>query len=250
MLIAGFLLTLLLTFVVCSFIGKESPLAKKKPTWKRLVYWGGIFFTSLVFNMLLISNSPYSYKIYINIHDDGFHLLILLILSYLVIQLLSPSIFFKGLYHNIKRRLGKIKSSSGEVSDSAESSQQLDLSLGNSPSLENESSERGFEIFLNTLCWLSFTFTIIINSVYGFMPDIFSIQNSFLKFEAIQAQLHHISSIMILFTLPISFRQILFYLSKLRKPSRETKEAVERSSSMYERYVMAQRRLKRSNRKL
>lgn len=250
MLIAGFILTLLLTFIICSLIGKESPLAKRKPTWKRLVYWGGIFFTSIVFNMLLISNSPYSYKISINIHDEGFHLLILLFLSYLVIQLLSPSVFLKSFYHNTKRRLWKHKSSSGDISGSTEVSQLLDLPSGNYPSLENESSERGFEIFLNTLCWLSFAFVIIINFVYSYMTDIFNAQNSLLKFDAIQEQLYHISSIMIFFTMPISFRQILFYLSKLRKPSKATKEEVERSTFMYERYALAQRRLKNSNRKL
>lgn len=250
MIIAGFLLTLLLTFIVCVQVGRESPLSKEKPTWKRLVYWGGIFFISIVFNMLLAANNPYSYKISISVHDEGFYLFIWLILSYLVIQLFSPSIFFKRLYLSIKKTLEKAKPSPKDGSANTIPSQLEGSSQESNQNYQKEASERGFEIFLNTLCWLSFTFVILINFFYDFVPNLYDVKISFMKFEDIQEQLHHISSIMIFFTLPISFRQILFYLSKLRKPSKESKEAAERNSAMYERYVMVQRRLKGSNRKL
>jgi hypothetical protein len=58
---AGLIFTILITFFVCKYISREPYMAREKPTWKKLVYWWGLLFASVIFNMIVYANNSYSY---------------------------------------------------------------------------------------------------------------------------------------------------------------------------------------------
>lgn len=249
MIMAGFLFTLLIVYIVCRLIGKEPYMAKEKPIWKKLIYWAGILFISITFNILLYSSSNYSYKLSIELNDEGVYIFIWLILSYLLIQLLSPSMFLGRLFKNVITALthkGTANNGNLPHSESVTSLKQT--------AVKKSFEEKDFELFLNTLCRLSFSFVIFINLFFIAANSVFAIspyiQDKLSQYGNTQDQLNFISRIMVFLTLPIAFRQILFYLSKLKKSSADTNGISNHDSLRYERYMLVQKRLKNAHRRL
>ncbi|MDP4089216.1 MAG: hypothetical protein Q8930_08120 [Bacillota bacterium] len=251
MIIAGFLFTLLIVLIICRIISREPYLAKEKPVWKKLVYWAGILFVSITFNILLYANNNYSFKLFIDINNEGIYILLWLILCYFIIQLLSPSMFLGRLLRGISSKIRKDESSKLVPGDGARN---RTLPAAENTAAYNEGirewslGEKDFELFLNTVCWLSFSFVIFINLIPIAAGSY--MQGQFLQYGDIQDQLNYVSRIMVFFTLPTALRQILFYLSKLKKSSGRIKDTSKRDSLRYERYMLVQKHLKGTNKRL
>lgn len=256
MIVVGFLFTLLIVYVVCKLISREPYRAKEKSVWKKLIYWGGSLFVSIIFNIILVSNNTYSFKLSIDLKDEGIYVFLWLVLSYLVIQFLSPSMFLGKLKEGTKSVLRKFRLIRTEHKDNASESNMLyreNSSPKKQSSSDIEFGEKDFELFLKTLCWLAFSFVIFMN-LFSLMYSIEALraytQSEFFMNPDVQEQLTHISNIMVFFTIPICLRQIMFYLSKLKEPSAENKETSKLNAHKYERYMLIQKRLKTSNKKL
>lgn len=232
-------------------------MAREKPTWKKLVYWGGLLFASVIFNMIVYVNNSYSYKLSIDPKGEGIYIFLWLVLVCVIIQLISPSWILGGLVKRIKEA-SKGKNPSGEENGDSTGSNMIYLKgvpdkSQNMP--EKEFEEKDFELFLNTLCYLSFAFVIFVNLLFAVTNDTGLIKGVFAQghmagYGNMLQQLNHVAYIMVFLTLPISVRQILFYLWKLRRPSAESKEEAKYNSSRYERYMLVQKHLKQSHRKL
>lgn len=269
--IAIFFFTMVMAFIVYKLISKEQYSAKEKPSWKKLIYWGTLLFISGIFNMLMYTENSSPYRLSTHLDKETLDLAVFLIVSCLIIQIISPSIFFKRINGGIKAifkkvKLRKLKKKNIDNGEKANNMDKLAHKKTDIPIVEKtkfysdnsrESQEKDFELFLNTLCWLSFSFVIVTKIFFALIAfingsDAFTAfsDGTLSKYSKVQKQLNYISSIMLLCTLPISFRQILFYLSKLRKSTGPSNLNKERNSVQYERYMLIQKNLDKEHKKL
>ena len=248
MIVAGFLFTLTITYIIYKVISIRSVFSSRKPTSTRLIYWGCLLFISIIFNMLIYASGPYSYKLSLNIQDESIYALLWLILSFLLIQLLSPSMFLRRFLHFIKSSFITSKTKPQPVRDYLYNSEPSSSNHNNNQlPTYMEFEEKDFELFLNTLCWLSFTFVILVYLISAIIPLIVNETELGLNFKE---QLNYICRILVFCTLPITLRQILFYLLKLKKSSLNTKHNIKHNFTKYERYLTLKKNLRKSLKKL
>lgn len=271
MLIAFSFFTLIIILAIYRVINKERNISQEKPLWKKLVYWETILFLSIVFNIIMYINNASVYKLSSYINNGILDLLIFIVFSCSIIQLISPSMFSGKVNHGIKVFFKKLM-----IKDPAKKSFNNNESLSNVNSLVHnkadvypietntactnnlkEFQEKNFELFLNTLCMLSFSFVIFINifftimsSIYGFNTLAAASSSEFIKYKHVQEQLDYISCVFLIFTLSIAIRQTLFYLIKLRSCTQPVNTNKEYNSASYERYMLIQKRLNKSHEKL
>lgn len=266
MLIFIFFFTLLISFEVYKFAGKEQYKTWEKPLWKSLIYWGSILFISVVFNVIMYSNNSDAYNLSSYINNDSAELLIFFALSCLTIHLLSPSLFgekirasINGFIRNSISKKTREKAVSednpisyGELSSSKVSNIHSAEKAKPFPENLKDHQEKEFEIFLNTLCWLTFTFVFFTNIFFviiGYVTD----HNGIIigeKYGNAKEQLNYIASIMLIFTLPIALRQILYYLAKLKKSRFISDNNLKMNSVRYQKYSLVQNRLSKANKRL
>ncbi|MGF7057799.1 hypothetical protein [Brassicibacter mesophilus] len=265
-----FIFTLIIAFVVYRLICKEQYLSKNKPLWKNLIYWGVVLFISIIFNMVIYADTTFALEMSYYLNSQTIEMLITLVLSCLIIQLISPSIFLRKAINSTKEALKKLKQSKNAKRDinSEEIVNIKDIPSSEKPSVflvkNNEShynntkelQEKDFELLLNILCWLSFSFVIFIEIffvitswIYGVDPVGSSAYDQLSKNMSIHHQLRDISNIILFFTLPISIRQILYYLAKLRKFT-EAPNKEELNSVQFEKYTLIQKHLNGVHKKL
>jgi hypothetical protein len=267
MLIFIFFFTLLISFEVYKFAGKEQYKTWEKPLWKSLIYWGSILFISVIFNVIMYSNNSDAYNLSSYINNDSAELLIFFALSCLTIHLLSPSLFGEKIRVIINRF---IKSSTdkkprekavsednpigyGELSSSKVSNIYSAEKAKSFPENLKDSQEKEFEIFLNTLCWLTFIFVFFTTTFFATIGYVTGHNGIILigeKYSNTKEQLNYIASIMLIITLPIALRQILYYLTKLKKSSSISDNNLKMNSVRYQKYLLVQNRLSKANKRL
>lgn len=262
-----FSFTLLIGFIVYKLTGKEKYMVTEKPLWKKLIYWGIILFISIIFNVVMYSDSKDTYRLSGYINNDNFELIIFFAFCCLAVQLLSPSLFGREISRLVKVivRKDRHKDTSEAAFADEKNISYSEPSQGRMPNIysmdkikaisENfkDQQEKDFEIFLNTLCWLAFTFVIVISILfeiigYGTASNVLSMPGA--EYETIREQLENIGSVMLIFTLSIALRQILFYLGRIRKSQSLPDKNLTLNSLRYQKYLLLQKRLGKANKRL
>jgi hypothetical protein len=267
MLILIFSLTLLIAFNVYKFTGREQYMTGEKPLWKKLIYWGIMLFVSIIFNVIMYSANGNTYRLSSYMNNDNAELIIFFIVCCLAIQFLSPSLFggiiISSMRAFIRRNLydePEKKTPSEEntlnytgLSSGKTSNIYAVEKIKTSPEGIKALQEKDFELFLNSLCWLAFAFAFfvsILSAVIAYGADVSIPLMSSIEYNTAGEQLNHIASIMLIFTLPITLRQILFHLGALRRAPVVPDRDLELNSMRYQKYLLVQKRLERMNKRL
>lgn len=183
----------------------------------KVVYWCTMLFVSLMFNSILYHAYPINYRLGSYANLSTLFLLIGIMCGYIIIQLLSPSRPYKKIkdkiYKNNKKKVLKKALHDSEVD--TEEMMINHLEEIEEPSLLGTSEkntylkELHFETFLETICWLAIMFTITLELFNMFMGQIFRI-------EFMANELKDIVCLMMMLTIPIILRQIMYYLYSVR----------------------------------
>jgi hypothetical protein len=243
MLIAIFLFSLLVIFALYKILCKERYKTIEKPIWKKLIYWAVMLFISMIFSALAFSVNNSTYKLSSYFNRDTLELIAFVILSCMIIQLLSPSVvLYRKIYEKLMKN--KIKESS-------------DHKTSANSNFSKDFQEKDFELLLNTLCWLSFSFIILIYGFYiiilwlqGYNKVNASFQNLSTNYDGLIKQLNDISSIWSVLALSIALRQIIFYLNRLRNHSDVSNRNMQQYSIQYDKYLLARKKLSQSHKRL
>lgn len=160
----------------------------------KLIYWTTLLFVSVVFNSMLFASYSTYYRI-----EDYFTIESLIVvggilLIYAIIQLLAPAQYIKKLTN----KFSKEKEDTGKEDEANEKE-----------SLEKDSyiKEHHFEIFLETVCWLGFVAALIVGIYTNLTEGLGALANTGLT---------SIVCLMMMTTVPIIIRQIIFYLYRIR----------------------------------
>jgi hypothetical protein len=268
MLIAIFSFTLLCTFIIYKILSKERYTTIEKPLWKKLIYWAVILFISIIFSMVIVSNNASTYKLTSYFNRDTLELVISIILPCLIVQLISPSVvLYKKIYRKIKkiflrrttdRKVRREETTTDEgVSDKEISYLYAKEKNSSQLSYSKESQEKDFELFLNTVCWLSFSFVILINVFFMIIAWVnsyngvdTSLRNLLANYDVVVKQLNDICCILLILTIAISVRQIIFYLNRLRNHSEVSNNNIQHNSIQYDKYLLVRKKLSESHKKL
>lgn len=254
----------MIAFIIYRIVNKERHISREKPLWKKLIYWEVILFLSIIFNIILYTSNTSIYGLPIHINSETLGFIIFLAASCLIIQLLSPSMPFGKLAKSIKKLIKNHASKKNtEKLVIAENISNVNISTHKKldiypiednticPDNSKDFQEKAFELFLNTLCILSFSFVIFLNIFFSIIPSAFgSLNSEFVKYKSIPEQMNCISCILLLFTLSTAIRQTIFYLIKLRKYDPSQNANKENNSPQYERYMLVQKHLNKANEKL
>lgn len=153
----------------------------------KVVYWCTLLFISIIFNTILFAMYPESYNITSYLNFSTLLALVGIGVGCLMVQVIAPS---KLLKKWIKK---------------------LDKQKGTEESILEESilKELHFETFLETLCWLSIVFTVALEVFMSLFRVVFQV-------EAIDISLKKMVCLMMMMTVPIIVRQIIFYMYSIR----------------------------------
>ncbi|MGL5353011.1 MAG: hypothetical protein ACRDA5_06765 [Clostridium sp.] len=166
----------------------------KKALRNKLVYWTVLLFMSITYNSLLFSVYPNSYEIEYYLNPVSVMVLIIVICVYIIIQILAPSKYiemFKNLF-----RTKEEKNKAKELRKENKKKNSL-------------AREKYFEIFLETSCWLGIIFTIVLEAYVTKFNGVF-IE------DLLGMSLINTVCIIMLFTLPVMLRQVIYYLMRIR----------------------------------
>ena len=176
-----------------------------------------MLFVSLMFNSILYHAYPINYRLGSYANLSTLFLLIGIMCGYIIIQLLSPSRPYKKIKDKICKN-NKKKVLKKALHDSEVDTEEMminHLEEIEEPSLSGTSEkntylkELHFETFLETICWLAIMFTIALELFNMFMGQIFRI-------EFMANELKDIVCLMMMLTIPIILRQIMYYLYSVR----------------------------------
>lgn len=170
----------------------------------KLVYWTTLLFASLGLNSILMALYPNSYSLWTYLNRDTFIVIAGMVLGYIVLQIMAPSRVIKKLIKKMNRK--KSDSNDGILDEE-------------NPESNTYLKELHFETFLETICWLAFIFTLALqgyNTLFKVLPLSQTIDQSF----------KNIICLMMMVTVPIGIRQIVFYLYRIRG-MREEEELAE-----------------------
>ncbi|MEN8076672.1 hypothetical protein ABFP60_06870 [Clostridioides difficile] len=158
---------------------------------KKIVYWTIMFFISLSFNTILFTTYGEWYNINTYFSLNTLLILLAIILGYFLIQALSPLKYFKKLIKLFKNNKSNKLDEEG-------------LEITKETKYERQTH---FEIFLETICWIGFI-SLFSLDIY---LNLFTKTNSFIESNFVL-----VICLIIMVTLPITLRQILFYLFSVR----------------------------------
>lgn len=269
-----YIFTLIMGFCIYKIVNKYERSNRSKNHWRMLIYWGTVIFISIIFNVLLYVNNPSNYSLNFYLNKENVQLIFFLVLSFALVHIISPSGFSGKAISKAKVRFSHKNNSTTEtplkhddtMMEEATHSINLsskDITKENVPKVSidpknNFTQEKDFELFLNTLCWLAFSFVVLLQLLifivgllqYKHVPMVSS--ESFINsFPIIINKLNDIASLLMLSTLPICIRQIFFYLSKLRNgeydPVSTNSNSVKEENT---KYLIVQNRLSEINKKL
>lgn len=164
---------------------------------KKIVYWTIMFFISLSFNTILFTTYGEWYNINTYFSLNTLLILLAIILGYFLIQALSPFKYFKKLVKLFKNN----------------KSNKLDEEVLEITKETKYERQTHFEIFLETICWIGFI-SIFALDIY---LNLFTKTNSFIESNFVL-----VICLIIMVTLPITLRQILFYLFSVRTINKES----------------------------
>lgn len=159
----------------------------------KLIYWTTLLFASFGVNSVLYALYPTSYDLMAYANRDTAVVILGVIIGYIILQLIAPS---RAIQRLIKK-LNKKKEEVGEVVSQEKEEHNSYL------------KELHFETFLETICWLAFVFALALQAVdyiFGVMSMDFGIATS----------MKDIVCLMMIGTVPIGIRQIVFYLYRIR----------------------------------
>lgn len=186
-------------------------------TSKKIVYWTVMFFISLSFNTILFTTYGHWYNLTTYLNLNTFLIILLIAVGFFLIQLLSPFKYLKKFIKLFSINKEKIHNSLNTEEISSKETKYV--------------RQLHFEIFLETICWLGFISIFALECYFNLFGDLTA--SSFIESNFIL-----VLCLVIMITLPITLRQILFYLFNIRSLE-------ERSLSSEEIYL--QEKLRKNN---
>lgn len=188
-------LELIILFIgVAVYILQNKFREGKKSLKSKLVYWTVLLFMSITYNCLLFSAYPTSYEIDNYLNPVLLVILTIVVTAYIVIQILSPSKYIQMIKNLFKSKEEKAKQK--ELRKEEEKKNAL-------------VREKHFEIFLETSCWLGILFTIVLEGYVSAFKGLFA-EN------VLGMSLINTVCIIMIFTLPVMLRQVIYYLMRIR----------------------------------
>lgn len=160
----------------------------------KVVYWCTLLFVSIIFNSILFAMYPESYNIASYLNFSTLLALLGIIVGCLMVQIIAPSKPFKRWMKKFNKQKGN-EESTEEVIKIKEQSNYL--------------KELHFETFLETLCWLAIVFTVALEIFMNLLRMVF-------QTETIDVSLSKMVCLMMMMTVPVIVRQIVFYLYSIR----------------------------------
>lgn len=197
------LVMLFLGGVALLFVNRKKELTTL--VGRKLVLWTFFLFISIILNTVQYIENGDFYSLSFTIDEDLIKGVVLTILIIVIIQLLSPTKLIK--------KLIKIFSEKKKKGNTIETNPNKDLVY----SLELRESQ--FEVFLQAICFISFSQILFVQLV-----EYLNIREGILNGSG--EGLKYISSGILMITVPIIIRQILYYIVKIKninekEPSRE-----------------------------
>lgn len=176
----------------------------------KLIYWTTLLFVSITFNSILFSVYPANYNLlgYLNL-SNGI-VIVTIILGSIVLQLIAPSTSYRKIVEKIKANQ-VAKKSKGHMEDLGvvEIAEMKDTKLGGEQKIDEYIRELHFETFVETFCMLAIVSNLILEGCFQvFGQDAIEM--------ATLIGLQGICVIFMMIAVPISIRQIIFYLYSLR----------------------------------
>lgn len=166
----------------------------KKTIRGKLVYWTVLLFISITYNSLLFSAYPDNYQIEIYFNLTVLINIAILVGVYLLIQVFSPSKYIRLIKSFFKSKEERENDKIDRLEEDKKNSR---------------IREQHFEVFLETSCWFGFLFTIILEGyVSGF--------NGIFISDFIGVSLINTVCVIMLITIPVILRQVIYYLMKIR----------------------------------
>lgn len=276
-----YLFLILVALIIYKVMCEYENFNKGKSTWNRLIYWGVVIFISVIFNVTLYVNNTDNYKISFYLDEENLHLIGFVIVMYLIIQILSPTLFKGKITRVLKKSISKNKFSKDSKSINKNNDfsnytklngNDIDLSgnslrqrkdLGRNDSYEvkidsvKNSQEKHFEVFLNTFCWLSFVYIIFIQIFFTVVNILESYNVAFVlrrdfisNFINLKNNLNDIGCFLMLLMIPVSLRQIIYYLFKLKEDGGESYTENQDFLKKHPQYELIQKRLVKNNKRL
>lgn len=280
-----YLFIILAAFIIYKIMCEYENFNKGKSTWNRLIYWGVVIFISAIFNVTLYFNNTDNYNISFYLDEENLRLIAFVIIMYLVIQVLSPTLFKGRITRVLKKSINQIKFSKDTTSmckenesnnyiglDGENIKNDIDISattlrrhkaLGKYNYYEAKANniknlqEKHFEIFLNTFCWLSFFYIIFIQLFFTVVNILqsynvnFVLKESFTsRFINLQNNLNDIGCFLMLLMIPVSLRQIIYYLFKLKEDYGDSYIENQDFLKNHPQYELIQKRLVKNNKRL
>lgn len=189
---------LILCIGLAVFLMQHKFKQKMSIVGSKLVYWTTLLFMSLTFNSILFASYPNNYNLagYLNINT----LIVVgsILIGYMILQIIAPSRYFAKLVKKISKANRK------QDEKMQEETHEQDGYL----------KELHFETFLETVCWLGFVFAVALEAYVGFLGGL-GIS------EAMHISLKDIGCMLMMITIPIILRQIVFYLYRIRSLKEE-----------------------------
>lgn len=186
---------LVLCIALSVFVMQHKLRQKISLVGSKVIYWCSLLFVSLIFNSILFARYPGSYEVssYFNL-STGLAFLGIFV-GCVMIQAIAPSKPFKS----IMNRRSKKEISTEEIGYKEKS---------------HYLKELHFEAFLETLCWLAIVFTVLLEV---FM----TLLRTMLVTDVMGISLNKMACLMMMITMPIIIRQIIFYLYSIRDMQEE-----------------------------
>lgn len=164
----------------------------------KLVYWTTLLFMSLTFNSILVSSYPTNYNAQSYFNLDTLVVISGICIGYIILQVIAPS----RALNKLLKKVSKTNRKQEEVLK--EEGYEQDGYL----------KELHFETFLETVCWLAFVFTVALEAYMSLLGGI-GIS------EEINRGLKNIVCMLMMISIPIILRQIVFYLYRIRSIKEE-----------------------------
>lgn len=190
----------------------------------KLIYWSTLLFISIGFNGLLFKFFPGHYNVISYWNLPTLLGVFGVLLGYVLLQMIAPS---KPLHKVVKRFTKKKSEEDLDAQDEAEHFEAVEK--------DSYIKEMHFETFLETVCLIAITFTLVLEVMMIVLGEaLFS--------TVLTEALRSLCVAMMMITLPIIMRQIIFYLYTIRGMKQE--------QSLTELEMQFQHRLKKTHTKL
>lgn len=162
----------------------------------KLVYWTTLLFVSLGINSILFVKDPGAYNIANYFNDRTLIVVCGILAGYIILQWIAPSRSIQRVLKSLLRKKDVVSEEQieNEVKDQSKNSYLKELH---------------FETFLETICWLGFVFALSLEGMN-------TILGGLVMEEELFQTLKYSICMMMMVTIPIGVRQIVFYLYRVR----------------------------------